>query len=105
MPDIYWNQIKDILIPGLGCMAGRTIATDDGVFDIDLSDYQSVKRLHEVIAAALNGWMRDANGAWTVPYQKKKDRAMPPSGPLAVENVDAFLTWVEDGMPEKRTMV
>jgi hypothetical protein len=58
MPGIYWNQIKTILTPGLGCMSGRTIATDDGVFEIDLSDYQSVKRLHEVIAAALNGWER-----------------------------------------------
>jgi hypothetical protein len=105
MPNIYWDQIKAILVPGLGCMSGRTIATDDGVFAINLSDYQSVKRLHEVIAAALNGWERDANGQWTDPPVKRKDRAMPPGGPLPVENVDAFLTWVQDGMPETPTMV
>ena len=105
MPDIYWDQIKAILVPGLGCMSGRTIATDDGVFAIDLSDYQSVKQLHEVIAAALDGWERDANGKWTDPPVKRKDRAMPPGGPLPVENVDAFLTWVQDGMPETPTMV
>ena len=105
MPDIYWNQIKAILVPGLGCMAGRTIATDEGVFEIDLSDYQSVKRLHTVIAAALDGWERDSNGQWKVPHQKRKDRAMPPGNPLPVEHVDAFLTWVQDGMPENPTMV
>jgi hypothetical protein len=105
MPDIYWDQIKTILVPGLGCMGGRTIATDEGVFEIDLSDYQSVKRLHDVIAAALDGWERDAYGQWKVPHQKRKDRAMPPGGPLPVGDVDAFLTWVENGMPEKPTMV
>jgi hypothetical protein len=105
MPDIYWDHIKAILVPGLGCMAGRTIATDDGVFEIDLGDYQSVKRLHAVIAAALNGWARDANGQWKVPPTKTKDRAMPPGSPLAVADVDAFLTWVANGMPEKPTMV
>jgi hypothetical protein len=105
MPDIYWNQIKTILTPGLGCMSGRTIATDDGVFEIDLSDYQSVQRLHEVIAAALNGWERQENGQWTDPPKQTKDRAMPPGNPLRVEDVDAFLTWVQDGMPEKPTMV
>ena len=101
MPGIYWNQIEAILVPGLGCMAGRTIATDEGVFEIDLGDYQSIKRLHTVIAEALNGWARDANGKWKVPYKKTKDRAMPPGNPLPVEDVDVFLTWVE----EKPTMV
>lgn len=104
MPNIYWDQIKTILVPGLGCMGGRTIATDEGVFEIDLSDYQSVKRLHDVIAAVLDGWERDATGQWKVPYQKRKDRAMPPYGPLRVEDVDAFLTCVQDGMPENPTM-
>jgi len=105
MPDIYWDQIKTILVPGLGCMGGRTIATDEGVFEIDLSDYQSVKRLHDVIGAALDGWERQENGQWKDPPKKAKDRAMPPGNPLPVEDVDAFLTWVQDGMPEKPTMV
>jgi hypothetical protein len=105
MPDIYWSQIKAILVPGLGCMAGRTIATDEGVFEIDLGNYQSVKRLHKVIAVALNAWERDANGKWKVPHRRTKDRAMPPSSPLPVEQVNTFLSWVNDGMPEGPAMV
>ena len=105
MPDVYWSQIKTILTPGLGCMSNFTIATDEGVFPADLGDYQTVKRLHKVIAAALNGWARDANGQWQVPFKKTKDRAMPPSRPLPVENVDTFLVWVNDGMPEGPAMV
>ena len=30
---------------------------------------------------------------------------MPPGGPLAVEDVDKFLAWVADGMPEGPAMV
>jgi hypothetical protein len=105
MPDIYWNQIRDILAPGRGCMANVTIATDEGVFRADLSNYQTVKRLHKVIAAALNGWVREPNGQWKKPFEPAKDRPMPPRGPLPVEHVDSFLAWVKDGMPEAPTMV
>jgi hypothetical protein len=105
MPDVYWKHIKAILAPGRGCMANITIATDEGVFVADLGDYQSVKRLHKVIAAALNGWARQANGQWKVPFEPLKDHPMPPSRPLPVKRVDTFLTWVDDGMPEAPTMV
>jgi hypothetical protein len=105
VPDIYWNQIKTILAPGLGCMAGVAVATDEGVFPADLADYQTVKRLHRVIAAALNGWARDANGQWKNPLVRTKDHSMPPGGPLPVEHVDTFLAWVKDGMPEGPAMV
>jgi len=105
MPDIYWNHIKAILTPGRGCMANITIATDEGVFAAKLDDYQTVKRLHKVIAAALNGWSRQADGAWKVPFEKTRDRPMPPGQPLPVEQVDTFLSWVDDGMPEGPTMV
>jgi hypothetical protein len=106
MPDIYWPQIKAILAPGLGCMANITVATDEGVFPADLGDYQTVKRLHKVIAAAINAWARDANGQWKgPPFEPTKDHPMPPGGPLPVKNVDTFLTWVNDGMPEAPAMV
>jgi hypothetical protein len=100
MPGIFWNQIKEILSPGAGCMANIAIATEEGVFTADFNDYEAVKRLHKVIAAALNGWARDVNGQWKVPFEATKDSAMPPGGPLPVEHVDAFLTWIGDGMPE-----
>ena len=100
MPNIYWNQIKTILEPGLGCMENFTIATDEGVFTANLDYYETVKRLHKVIAAALNGWARQADGQWKMPIEQTKPNAMPPGNPLPVEDVDKFLTWVTDGMPE-----
>jgi hypothetical protein len=104
MPNIYWPQIKTILAPGLACMKRRTVGTEEGVFRVELDDYQTVKRLHKVIAAALNAWERGANGQWkrdaNGQAQPTKDAAMPPGEPLPVENIDAFLTWINDGMPE-----
>jgi hypothetical protein len=100
MPGIYWDRIKDILSPGRACMANVSVSTDQGVFLVDLTDYQTVKRLSAVIAGALNAWERDAHGQWVDPPAQTKRNAMPPRGPLAVEDVDTFLTWVNDGMPE-----
>jgi hypothetical protein len=78
---------------------GGTGAINDSTA-FDLTDYQTVKRLHGVIGAAINAWVRDANGQWKTPYKATKGHPMPPGEPLAVEDVDAFLTWVDDGMPE-----
>ena len=100
MPSVYWPEIQAILTPGLGCMANVVIATDEGVFNADFGDYESVKRLHKVIAAALNAWERDTGGQWKVPPKSTKPNSMPPGAPLPVENVDKFLTWVAEGMPE-----
>lgn len=100
MSGIFWDQIRNILAPGRTCMANVPVSTDEGVFLADLTDYQTVKRLGHVIAGALDGWKRDANGQWTDPPERTKRNAMPPGGPLAVEDVDTFLTWVADGMPE-----
>jgi hypothetical protein len=104
MPNIYWPQIQGILAPGVRCMANRTVATDEGVFLVDLTDYETVKRLHKVIAAAINGWARDDHGQWRIGHDGKpvptKGHPMPPGRPLSVENVNTFLIWVDDGMPE-----
>jgi hypothetical protein len=105
MPNIFWPEIKTILVPGLGCMRNVTVATDEGVFEVKLDELATVRRLHAVIAAAINAWERDGTGQWTVPPQRTKDHPMPPGGPLPVANVDKFLTWVDDGMPEGPTMV
>jgi hypothetical protein len=106
MPNIFWPEIKAILEPGLGCMKGVAVSTEEGVFEVDLGDLATVRRLHAVIAAALNGWERDNTGQWNGdPPPKTKGHPMPPGGPLPVENVDKFLAWVADGMPEGPTMV
>jgi hypothetical protein len=100
MPGVYWPQISDLLAPGRRCMANVSVSTDEGVFLVDLTDYATVKRLAHVIAGALNGWERDAEGQWVDPPTRTKRNAMPPGAPLAVEDVETFLTWVDDGMPE-----
>jgi hypothetical protein len=102
---VYWDDIRTILAPGRGCMRRITVGTDEGVFPVVLDDYATVKRLHKVIAAALNGWQRDATGSqWAKDADgdpiPAKDHPMPPGGPLAIEDVDAFLQWVKDGLPE-----
>ena len=108
MPEIYWPQIKAILASGVRCMANRTVSTDEGVFLVDLTDYQTVRRLHAVIGVALNAWERDANGQWKRDANGRavptKGHPMPPGEPLPVEKVNTFLTWVEDGMPEGPVM-
>ena len=105
MADIFWPEIKTILTPGLTCMKNVQVSTNEGVFLVKLDDLATVRRLHAVIAAALNAWERDNTGQWTSPPQPTKDHPMPPGGPLAVEDVDKFLAWVADGMPEGPTMV
>jgi hypothetical protein len=105
MADIFWPEIKTILTPGVGCMKNVAVSTDEGVFEVKLDDLATVRRLHAVIAAALNAWERDGAGQWKDPRKKTKDHAMPPRAPLPVADVDKFLTWVADGMPEGPTMV
>ena len=105
MADIFWPEIKTILAPGRDCMRNVAISTAEGVFEVKLDDLPTVRRLHAVIAAALNAWERDDTGQWLDPPQRTKDHPMPPGGPLPVENVDKFLAWVADGMPEGPAMV
>jgi len=100
MPGVFWPDVRTILAPGSGCMANIVIATEEGAFKANLQDYQSVVRLHKVIAAALNGWQRDANGQWVDPPVSTKAHSMPPRRPLPVADVDRFLLWIADGMPE-----
>ena len=105
MPNIFWPEIKTILEPGLRCMKNVAVSTTEGVFEVDLGDLTTVRRLHAVIAAAINAWERDDAGQFKDPPVRTKDHPMPPGGPLPVENVDKFLAWVKDGMPEGPAMV
>ena len=105
MAKIYWADIRTILAPGVNCMKNVVIATDEGSFQADLSDYESVKRLHAVIAEALNAWERESDGSWKVPVEATKAHPMPPSRPRPFENVDKFLAWIKAGMPESAPMV
>ena len=106
MAGIYWDEIKGILAPGVTCMTQQVVATDEGVFEVHLDDYVRVKRLHAVIMSALNPWERDETGEeWKLnpegDHISTKEHPMPPRGPLPIENVDKFIAWVEDDMPEE----
>ncbi len=106
MADIYWDEIRGVLENGVNCMTQQVVSTDEGVFEVHLDDYENVKRLHAVIMAALNAWERDDTGAeWKLNsgggHIHTKEHPMPPGGPLPIENVDKFIAWVEDGMPEE----
>jgi hypothetical protein len=100
MADPYWPEIQTILSVGAGCMNGMPLSNDEGVFPIQLDDYDSVVRFGALIATVLNGWERDGNGDWVDPPVPTKAHAMPQGGPLPVDQVDRVVLWVENGMPK-----
>ncbi|MGB9366418.1 MAG: hypothetical protein WCE79_10430 [Xanthobacteraceae bacterium] len=93
MPGIGFNEdIKPLFEPFVGCMKNIDIGTDEGVFTVDLGDYDTVKRLHEFILTAIRG--HDPATETLNP--------MPPGGPLDKAEIDMFAQWISDGMPETR---
>ena len=69
-------------------MLKHGIATPDGVFILDLIDYDSVKYFNERITIALHG------------YEEGRESAhpMPPGGPLPDEDLKTWDDWVAGGM-------
>lgn len=93
MPGIGFNEdIAPIFRPFAACMRNVDVATDEGIFTVDLADYAIVRRLHELILTALRG--HDP--------ATPSGHPMPPSGPLPAEKIALFAQWIDDGMPETR---
>jgi hypothetical protein len=93
MAGIGFNEdIRPIFTRFVGCMANITIATDQGVFEVDLDDYERVKLLHAFILTAIRGWDPATPTA----------HRMPPGGPLPADKINTFAQWIDDGMPETR---
>src|SRR5689334_10326758 len=93
MPGIGFNEdILPIFSPFAPCMENITIATDQGVFEVDLEDYERVKLLHAFILTAIRGWDPATPTA----------HRMPPRAPLPAASIQKFAQWVDDGMPETR---
>jgi len=88
----FEEDIKPIFAPFAGCMANITVGTSEGVFQVDLLDYDRVKLLHEHILTAIRG--HDPATATAHP--------MPPRGPLPDEHIQTFAQWIHDGMPRSR---
>jgi len=93
MPGIGFNEdIGPIFAPFAPCMINVNISTDQGVFPVDLQDYERVKLLHAEILTAIRGWD---------PATPSGNR-MPPGGPLPSASINMFAQWIDDGMPETR---
>jgi hypothetical protein len=93
MANIGFNEdIRPLFTPFVGCMRNITIATPDGVFPVELDNFESVRRLHEFILIAIRGWDPATPSA----------HRMPPGGPLPPASIQAFAQWITDGMPETR---
>jgi hypothetical protein len=93
MAGIGFNEdIRPLFAPFAGCMANINVATNQGVFTVDLADYERVKLLHVQILTALRGW----DPATATAHR------MPPRGPLPAEKIGMFAQWIDDGMPETR---
>jgi hypothetical protein len=93
MASVGFNEdIRPIFAPFVRCMANINIATEEGVFTVDLGDFERVKLLHEFILTAIRG--HDPATPSSHP--------MPPGQPLAPEKIKLFAQWIDDGMPETR---
>ena len=93
MPNIGFNEdILPIFKPFAACMKNIDIGTDEGVFTVELDNFEIVKRLHEFILTAIRG--HDPTTATAHP--------MPPGGPLPAKAIETFAQWIDDGMPETR---
>src|ERR1700728_2410929 len=97
MANIGFNEdIAPIFEPYVDCMKNIDIATDQGVFTVDLGDYERVKRLHAFILTAIRGY----------DPATPTGHPMPPGGtPLAADDIKTFAQWIDDGMPETRAIV
>jgi hypothetical protein len=93
MPNIGFNEdILPIFADFAPCMKNIDIATDQGVFTVELDSFESVKRLHAFILTAIRG--HDPATPTAHP--------MPPRKPLPASDIQTFAQWVDDGMPETR---
>ncbi|MFY0598595.1 MAG: hypothetical protein JXR03_02915 [Cyclobacteriaceae bacterium] len=104
-------DIKKMFAPYVAPMLKVSIATPEGTFSLDLSNYESVCRLSNRIKIAIEGYQKDENGNYV--YDEDGDpistvgHPMPPiikdsdlSGPMKIEDIDTYNKWLADGMPE-----
>lgn len=91
MPVTFNKDIKPVLAPYRNAMIGVSIATPQGSFGLDLTNYESVKRLHDRIRIAINGYNPNTPTA----------HPMPPGGnPLPDEFLRTYDQWIADGLLE-----
>jgi hypothetical protein len=96
MPNIGFNEdIRPIFEPFADCMKNIDIGTPEGVFTVELDNFDSVRRLHAFILTAIRGHDPASRTA----------HPMPPGSPLDDADIQKFAQWIDDGMPETRPLV
>ncbi|WP_109831085.1 hypothetical protein [Reichenbachiella versicolor] len=90
---VYFDpDIKNIFAPYVQPMLEVSIATDQGTFSLDLSNYESVCRLSQRIKIAIEGYMPGKETAHPMP---------PGNNPLPDRDIQKYNDWLDAGMPEK----
>ena len=88
MPKITFNKdVRPIFAPSVSCMKNVVVADEEGTENLDLSNYDTVKRFHQMIQAAIHGH-----------ETKTAAHAMPPGGLLGNADIETFDQWIVDGM-------
>ena len=82
------DDIKPIFSNYVACMKNVVVADEEGTENLDLSNYETVKRFHHIIHVAIHG---HESGS-TAPHR------MPPGGPLPDESIQLFDQWIDEGM-------
>lgn len=95
---VYFDpDIKAIFAPFVQPMLQVSIATEQGVFSLDLSNYESVCRLSQRIKIAIEGYKPESKSAHPMPPRKSNGD----DNPLPDAQIDMYNQWLKDGMPEK----
>ena len=85
----FENKIKPMFAPYVNCMKNVVVADEEGTENLDLGNYEIVKRFHHIIQVAIHGYDEGS----TAPHP------MPPGGPLEEDDIRDFDIWVDEGMP------
>lgn len=88
----FEEDIKPIFKDFAECMNGVKIGTDGGTIQVDLLDYETVKKLYDHIRLAINGHKPGSETA----------HPMPPGRPLSDADIELFEQWIKKGMLKNR---
>lgn len=116
------EDIKPIFANYVGCMKNVVLSDESGTENLDLSNYDIVKRFYYQIQVAIHGYDFENNkprpGANPLQVKEGKDKGqyvvaphpMPPRRDpnqdprLAQKDIDLYDQWVDGGMLENKTL-
>jgi hypothetical protein len=109
----FARDIAPLLTAAGGCMKNVQLGDDQGTENIDLGNYDIVKRFYYRIQVAIHGHDFDQNTGQPLPGSHPllvksgpdagqfvlAPHPMPPSRRLAQATIDLYDQWVDQGMP------